>query len=737
MKRRKGKTLLLGCICVGIIALFTSCKKEPNELLEDVIPEKEKTVVFMEYQKEDSVSYTMSDEKEIDRFLEQISSLSVKQDKKWTNELVTLPIYGVAVMQEADDEALEPHITYGYWSNGYWIMPDGRAYKVKLPAEEMKKDYAWEEEKSFSSVADVRMLGPLVSDDDGWRKELLTEAPPVVTVPGLVTEAEKYGNTLTVTVENQSEQAYTGEKYEYVLEVCLDGGWYEIPLAVWSRSSRGDVKTILPGQKTTMRYSLAIYDSLPDGIYRLVTGSGEKRECLVEFELEHSLIPMPTEGPAEVRNLNGLQIIIGDTYSPEVTSAPTNAWEEARMLYREEIMEVHNCTIAAKKVADWDEMQEIYISSVEAGEPVAQVFELDYRFLAKPLSKRLFYDLATLEELGISLNERERKDKWSDAVNKVMTKGKSVYGMRWSWMEPGGGVFFNKRLLEEAGLDPNLPYDLQASGEWTWSKFAELCEELTRDTDGDGKTDVYATCSDGTDTLQCLVSSTGEDFIAVDKDGNVYNNSKSESVLGAMEFAAELYEKGYEMPEPTNAASDWYISAFQEGKAAMQFAEEALCKPDAPYGENCMTDAIGFVVPPKPDGQEEYYTYVYGNVWVIPSCYDEKTAADIAFAFHLYTNETPGYNDPASYQEPYYSHFEDERACDETLPYYNDKRKDTVNFLTRYLVDGLEIRDLTKHYPFVKKTPEECVDEVWDSWQKLIDASNGAGMSESGASEVK
>ena len=139
-----------------------------------------------------------------------------------------------------------------------------------------------------------------------------------------------------------------------------------------------------------------------------------------------------------------------------------------------------------------------------------------------------------------------------------------------------------------------------------------------------------------------------------------------------------------------------------------------------------MTDEIGFVSLPKPDGQKDNYTYVYGNVWVIPSCYDAETAADIAFAYHLYTNETPGYNDePALYQELYYSHFEDERACDETLPYYNDKAKSTVNFLTRYLVDGLDITDLTKNYPFVEKTPEECVDEVWDAWQALIDASNG------------
>ena len=466
---------------------------------------------------------------------------------------------------------------------------------------------------------------------------------------------------------------------------------------------------------------LVLLEGFASGCNRGTGEPGRTTDPSLTKQPETTLAPTSTEAPEEVRNLSGLQVIIGDTYSPEVTPAPTNAQEEATRLYREDIMRTYNCTIRAKKMA------EVYINSVLEGKPVAQVFELDYRIFAKPFSMGLFYDLSTLKELGISINGRERKGKWSGAVNKVMTKGKSIYGMRSEPIEPGGGILWNKRLFEEAGLDPDLPYDLQASGEWTWSKFEEICAILTRDTDGDGQTDVYATCSDGTDTLQCLVSSTGKDFIAVDKDGRIYNNCKDGEVLGAMEYAAALYEKGYEKPRPSDAVSDWYILAFQEGKAAMQFAEEALCKPDAPYGESCMTDAVGFVVPPKPDGQEEYYTYVYGNIWVIPSCYDAETAADIAFAYDLYTNQTPGYNDPVSYGEPYYPDFYrsgkyDERVIKETLPHYNDD--ETTNFLTRYLVDGLDIRELTGSYPFVECTPEACVEGIWDSWQELIDASN-------------
>jgi len=116
---------------------------------------------------------------------------------------------------------------------------------------------------------------------------------------------------------------------------------------------------------------------------------------------------------------------------------------------------------------------------------------------------------------------------------------------------------------------------------------------------------------------------------------------------------------------------------------------------------------------------------------VIPSCYDEETAADIAFAFDLYTNETPGYNSPEAYLDLYYQDFSrgntyDERAVTETIRRYN--HRETANFLTRYLVDGLDICDLTKNYPFAEKTPEECVEEVWDSWQTLIDAANEGGV---------
>ncbi len=480
-----------------------------------------------------------------------------------------------------------------------------------------------------------------------------------------------------------------------------------------------------------------------DLMYTYFTFTMPAEDVVIEIE-GHSVdipeAPSPTPEPASAaRDLNGLHLIIGDSVSPEVTPVPTTAYEEALHKYREELQKKHNFTFEVKRIADPEEMEKVFLDSVQDGNPVAHVFELDYSVLSEAIRQGLLYDLATLDELNFD------EDRWSAEVREFMTRGDSIYGMYakfkpWDGvhkelLKPGGGILWNKRLFEEAGLDPELPYELQASGEWTWSKFEEICEILTRDIDKDGQTDVYATGSDGADTLQCLVSSTGNDFLEIDKDGKIYNNCKDEAVLGAMEFASELYEKGYEMP--AGAEPEGHITAFQEGRAAMQFGEASLCDEDAPYGEQNMTDAVGFVLPPKPDGQEEYHSYVYGSVWVIPSCYDAETAADIAFAYHLLVQEPQGdgiYEDPSDGLEEYYGDFSrfdeennstvwDERAVKETIARFNDG--ETANFLNTYLVEALDIHDLTRNYPFIDKTPEECVEELWDSWQELITMSNG------------
>lgn len=425
--------------------------------------------------------------------------------------------------------------------------------------------------------------------------------------------------------------------------------------------------------------------------------------------------PTPAATPIPDRNLGGLEIIIGDHWSPETPAEPANAQEEATLAYRQEIMAKYNFKIQSKAVAGWGEMTDVCVNSITAGEPAAQVFELDYRFVAKPMANGLFYDLATLKEFDFT------EDKWNSAVKDLMTKGKSIYGMRAGKSEPRGGVIWNKRLFEEAGLDPNLPYDLQKSGEWTWSKFEELCKTLTRDTNGDGVTDIYATVSQGACTMTCLAISNGAQWIGKDANGVLFNNSGSKEALEAMDFSVKLYNAGYEMPQPADTNWDYFIALFQEGRAAMTFNEEYACQPGNIYGD-AMEDEVGFVMPPKPDGAETYHSYVCDNISIIPSCYDADMASKIAFGYNVYTMNTPGYDDPDDWKSSYYSHFNDDRAVDETIVMFNDGVH--AEFLNNTLVAGLETGDLVWTYPFADVTPQQKVEEIKDSWDSIIAESN-------------
>ncbi len=425
---------------------------------------------------------------------------------------------------------------------------------------------------------------------------------------------------------------------------------------------------------------------------------------------------------APYRDLGGVEYIIGDFWSPEDEAGPPGMWVSPEEQYREELFEKYNFTIREKAVAGWGEMIEVCTDSILSGEPAANLFELEYRFIAKPLSSGCFYDLATLSEFDFT------DSKWNQDVLKLMTFGDSVYGMRVGVSEPTSGIIWNKQLFEEAGLDPELPYDLQASGEWTWSKFKELCEILTRDIDNDGATDVYATVSQGSEMLTALVFSTGEDFVGRDARGMFYNNTDNDKVKAAIDFAVSLYTKGYEMPQPENSQWDYFQTAFREGEAAMTFSQVYMCEPGGVYGD-WMDDEVGFVMTPKPDGQDDYGGFVCDNIVIIPSCYDEKTASDIAFAYNLYTATAHLYDSEEEWKadgrESYYAYFDDERAVDESIAIFD--ATDRKQYMNATLINGFQDslnENLLWTYPFSNVTQAEQVEAMRESWDALIAETN-------------
>lgn len=358
-------------------------------------------------------------------------------------------------------------------------------------------------------------------------------------------------------------------------------------------------------------------------------------------------------------DLGGMEILLGDWFSKDGVE-PTTAYEEATQEYREEIMAKYNFTIKGYKLSGYGTYVENFTNFATSGGDENYVFCLGKAMVSTPMLSGLLYDLNTLDVLDFT------EEKWDASTGYLTTQGKSTYAMRADATEPRGGVYWNKRLFEEAGVDPNLPYDLQAKNEWTWETFEELCKQLTRDTDNDGVNDCWAMTSFKGDFINAVIASNGAQLVDIDENGKYYLASNSDAYVEAYDWGRYMRQK-YEMPSLEEETGDWayMYPCFINAEAAMQVAEEYRAGDLS--GEDGMSDDFGFVMFPRGPKCDQLTGYSNDNVYVIPSCYDEERAWKIAFAYNLYTEKTPGYEEDDDWMTAYYPLFKDERAVEETL----------------------------------------------------------------------
>lgn len=422
----------------------------------------------------------------------------------------------------------------------------------------------------------------------------------------------------------------------------------------------------------------------------------------------------PTPEPEEVKDLNGMDIIVADWWSPKEPQEPKNQKEEDTLAYRNSFMQKYNFTIKQIGLADYSEMQELFSTSVMAGAPDAHIYILEQAWTAQFLKNGLLYDLATLENIDLT------EDKWNQNTIELMRYGNSVYGLSVGMSEPRNGIFWNKRLFSEAGLDPELPYDLQASGEWTLDKVMELCRVLTRDINNDGTIDIYATANFVEEVERGVLTVFGTRYMGKDANGKFFSEMQTPAFLEAAQWVYDFYRSGYVMPAPEGAAANWWVEAFIDAKVALTWAEQYKCS----WFAN-MVDDFGFVCLPKKDANTPYRAYFRDNIVCMPSCFDKETAENIAFAYNLFTNPTPGYEDDKdAWKEDYYPKFRDERAVDESLVAMFDGSKEIINEYLPFVYGPNRFDMLIPVYEQQAATPIEKIEELSLQWENYINDAN-------------
>ena len=361
-------------------------------------------------------------------------------------------------------------------------------------------------------------------------------------------------------------------------------------------------------------------------------------------------------------DFGGLTVYINDWWS-NPNAAPSSKFEEDQRAFRKSLEDTYNFKVIQKDLgAGWsDHPSEVANYCITGGDD-ARIFVIDSRSALTGAANNLWADLSKVPDI----NWKDKK--WNKAVCSVLPG----YTFSVGNPEPRQVIFFNKRVLQENGFDPDEPYNLQRKGKWTWETFESMCQALTKDTDNDGIIDQYALSGFNTEFTLPAIYSNGGQLTGRDKNGNIYLDT-SDKTMEALNWVKEIFLK-YNKPAEEGANWDYFKSDFLNGKTAFYSDQEYNAQANGILAT--MKDDWGMVCfPLGPNGDKKYFSMNQDNMFVIPACYSKDKINKIMKIYDIWTTTVPGYEDADAWKEGYYGCFRDTYAVDETMQYIIDNSK--------------------------------------------------------------
>jgi ABC-type glycerol-3-phosphate transport system substrate-binding protein len=254
--------------------------------------------------------------------------------------------------------------------------------------------------------------------------------------------------------------------------------------------------------------------------------------------------------------------------------------------------------------------------------------------------------------------------------NSVAQEAFTVNGVSYAWSFSSGSgtrpaVYWNKRIFEEAGIDPMMLYDLQKKETWDWDQFLDLARKLTRDTNNDGIIDVYGIGYDPATLLDAVVFGNGAEFVKSDAGKILSSGLQTNEFTRALQFYQQI-TTGENISAAASSTTEDYIDLFRTGKVAMLVSTYGV----ASYGfGEAMIDDHGMVVFPKGPNTNVYHAGNSVSVYVIPASYSKAEVQNILWGAYL--REVPEMQlTPAEYRGVLLRYRSDVESINETYQYY-------------------------------------------------------------------
>lgn len=389
--------------------------------------------------------------------------------------------------------------------------------------------------------------------------------------------------------------------------------------------------------------------------------------------------------------------------------------EETALLYayRDWLEETYNCKIVEVALSDWAGNPSELANMVMNGDNSKLcLVAVASDFAGTPLANDLYMPWT------IDLSA----EKWNQADIDFMTKDGVVYGVHAGKTEPRSCIFFNKRVLKEAGVDPESIYDAQADGTWTWDMMLSIMDQVQRDIDNDGIIDIYGMVGSGDELAIGLMFSNNASFFDYNEEGKLAIAANSQAALDALQMRKTMAEN-YMAPQPEGSNWDWFKDYWKQGTTAFYPGQTWQGFNDGAEMAD-MEDEWGAVMFPKGPNAETYLSMACDNIYGIPNVYDEETSLKLQQIYDLYTNDTPGVDSEDGWIGNKYN-YTDERAVDETYAMMRENEHSVAN--KTYLLGSTNdvLGSALLWGPISSMTPAEAVESATPVWQDMLDVFNG------------
>jgi len=300
-------------------------------------------------------------------------------------------------------------------------------------------------------------------------------------------------------------------------------------------------------------------------------------------------------------------------------------------------------------------VQDSINTSILAGAPDCDIYEVDLQFgipaalngyatdmtTVLPSDSDLFTDQTVMKYIQIGADEGAYLLKAVAAETTI---------------EATYPIAFNKQMIDEAGLED--PRDLYAKGEWTWDKFREYMLALTKDSNGDGVTDVYGFGSDYQNLFGGLLMSNGA-TVAAGKTQTLENPEVGE----ALDYMYNMYNVDKD-------AYPWYADDFDSNRlwykdGLVAFWVSAAWIMDSEKDGDLPFEVCFVPWPVGPSGNQDtnkMKNVTSGNGWIIPSGVE-----DPELVYNVFYDWTNWYNFDTAERDSNLSWWQDAVLSDENF----------------------------------------------------------------------